>query len=151
MRICKMRLGQNPALAGLKTLNRLEQVLARAEWSDPDISEGLMLDVKENLVEGTISNLFLVQGERLSTPDLGNCGVSGVMREVVMQQASCLGLSLSEENLTLQDLASADGIFLSNSLIGIWPVREVDGSKFDPTAVPPSLVNAVMDHGFRIG
>lgn len=151
VRICKIRLGQNPVLAGLKTLNRLEQVLARAEWSDPDISEGLMLDVQGNLVEGTMSNLFVVHGERLTTPELGNCGVSGIMREVVMEQASRLSLSLSEENLTLLDLASADGLFLSNSLIGIWPVREVEGRKIDPAAVPPSLVDAVMDYGFRFG
>lgn len=151
VRICKIRLGQNPALAGLKSLNRLEQVLARAEWSNPDISEGLMLDTEGNLVEGTMSNLFLVHGDRLSTPDLGNCGVSGIMRAVVMEQANRLGLSLSEENLTLRDLASADGVFLSNSLIGIWPVREVEGNKIDPAAVPPSLVDAVMDDGFRFG
>ncbi|MCB1903159.1 MAG: aminodeoxychorismate lyase [Gammaproteobacteria bacterium] len=151
IRICNIRLGQNPALAGLKTLNRLEQVLARAEWSNPEIAEGLMLDEKENLVEGTMSNLFLVYGDCLATPDLGSCGVSGIMRELVMEQAKRLSLSLSEQNLTLRDLASADGLFLSNSLIGIWPVREVEGKKINPAAVPSPLIDAVMKYGFRFG
>ena len=151
VRLCDMRLGRNTLLAGMKTLNRLEQVLARAEWSDDDIHEGLMLDAEGDLIEGTMSNLFLVHGQRLTTPDLGNCGVAGVMREVVMEQAERLGLSISSERLTLRELSSADAIFLTNCLIGIWPVRELDGNRYDPGAIPPSLIDAVMDHGFRIG
>lgn len=151
VRLCDIRLCRNPRLAGLKTLNRLEQVLARSEWLDPDISEGLMQDSEGFIVEGTMSNLFFVHGERVTTPDLGSAGVAGVMREVVMEQADRLGLPLSIEQLKLPDLKSADGIFLSNSLIGIWPVREVDGEKIDPAAVPASLLAAVMENGFRFG
>lgn len=151
VRLCETRLGQNAALAGLKSLNRLEQILARTEWVDRDISEGLMRDTEGYLVEGTMSNLFVVSEAQLRTPDLGVCGVAGVMREVVMDQAERLGIPLSIEKLTLRDLASANGLFLSNSLIGIWPVREFDGEKYDPETVPSALVDAVMDHGFRFG
>ncbi|MCP4283035.1 MAG: aminodeoxychorismate lyase [Gammaproteobacteria bacterium] len=148
-RLCDSRLGRNPALAGLKTLNRLEQVLARAEWRDANISEGVMRDVEGNLIEGTMSNLFLINEEQLSTPDLSYSGVAGIMRDLVLEQAVQLGLSLSVDKLSLEDLKAADGIFFTNSLIGIWPVREIDGKEYDPAAVPGALLAAVMDHGFR--
>jgi 4-amino-4-deoxychorismate lyase len=88
VRLCRQRLGQNPALAGIKHLNRLEQVIARGEWDDPGIREGLLLDGDERLVEGTMSNLFLVRDRVLMTPELVRCGVAGILRTVVMEQAA---------------------------------------------------------------
>lgn len=122
-RLCRQRLSEQPKLAGIKHLNRLEQVLARAEWSNPTISEGLMLDTGGRLIEGTMSNVFLVSGGSVVTPRLHRCGVAGVMREIIMHQ---LSVSVREIDLTLADLYAADEIFLSNSLIGIWPVRKVE-------------------------
>ena len=78
-----MPLGENPRLAGLKHLNRLEQVLARHEWSDPAIVEALLFSTAGALVSGTMSNVFLVHGRALLTPRLERCGVAGIMREVV--------------------------------------------------------------------
>lgn len=149
VRICDMRLSRNPVLAGLKTLNRLEQVLARAEWDDPETAEGLMLDGEGRIVEGTMSNLFLVQDNQITTPDLASCGVAGIMRELVMEQAAGLGLPLCCQMITSRELMSADAIFLTNSLIGIWPVRELEGKLYQPEAVPSALVDAVMQQGFR--
>lgn len=149
LRICKTRLGSNPSLAGMKTLNRLEQVLARDEWSDPEIDEGLMCDSEGNLIEGTMSNLFLLRGGVLLTPDLSACGVAGVMRGVVLDLAPRLGLSPRIEKITLQDLASADALFVTNSLIGLWPVSVVDGLKFDCRALSESMIRMVMKEGFE--
>ena len=84
VRLGELRLGENPALAGLKHLNRLEQVLARLEWSDPGIAEALLFSSSGALVSGSMSNVFLVHGGRLATPRLDRCGVAGVMREVVL-------------------------------------------------------------------
>ena len=123
IRLCDLRLSRQPALAGLKHLNRLEQVLARMEWSDPDIAEGLLRDSDDQLIEGTFSNLFLVHGDRLSTPRLDQCGVAGIMRGIILQCAADLGIPCSEGRLSLQDLQRADEIFLTNSIIGIWPVN----------------------------
>ena len=80
MRMCALRLGIQPMLAGLKHLNRLEQVMARAEWEDRSIHEGLLLDAEDYVVSAISSNLFLVSGGRLLTPRLDRCGVRGVMR-----------------------------------------------------------------------
>lgn len=148
LRCCETRLGRNPHLAGLKTLNRLEQVVARAEWSDPDIDEGLMLDSDGNLIEGTMSNLFLLRDGTLLTPDLSSCGIAGAMRSIVLDLAPPLGLSPRVEKITLQDLFGADALFVTNSLIGLWPVNAVDGQKFDCGAIPGSLTRAVMERGF---
>lgn len=126
--ICNTRLAHQPALAGIKHLNRLEQILARGEWDDPGISEGLMLDCDDHVVEGTMSNLFLVRGDGLLTPGLSQCGVAGVMRSVILDCAAQHGIPYEIRALTLEDIRSADEVFVCNSLIGIWPVTVVDGT-----------------------
>ena len=123
--VCRLRLSDTPALAGVKHLNRLEQVLARAEWGD-EYQEGLMLDAKGHVIEGTMSNLFIVQNNKLLTPELNRCGVSGVMREHIIANVANAKLDISETKLTLEDLYRADGIFLCNTLIGAWPVARID-------------------------
>lgn len=128
-RTCTHRLGWNTALAGLKHLNRLEQVLARAEWADPDIAEGLMLDMADNVIEGTFTNLFIVEQGRLSTPALNRCGIAGIMRSVIMDLATTDAGGCEVRDIPYRDLQKVDELFLSNSLIGIWPVRELDGRK----------------------
>jgi len=122
VRLCRQRLGHNPALAGIKHLNRLEQVLARGEWDDPDIPEGLLLDEDEHPVAGTMSNLFIVRDRVLITPELVRCGVAGILRTVVMEVAASVPMPLQVRTLELDDLWGADEVFLTNSLIGIWPV-----------------------------
>lgn len=126
VRLCRQRLAEQPALAGMKHLNRLEQVLARAEWSEPGIAEGLLLDTAGRLVEGTMSNLFLVRDGAALTPRLHRCGVAGVMRRLVLERlAPACGLPAHERDVTVDDLIAADEVFLTNSVIGIWPVLKI--------------------------
>ena len=126
VRLCATRLGRNPALAGMKHLNRLEQVLARREWDGADIAEGLMLDDRGQVISGTLSNLFIVKAGRLLTPRLDECGVEGVMRGAILDLAIELGIVVEEAAVTLDDLRQAEELFLCNALIGIWPVRRVE-------------------------
>lgn len=125
VRLCRTRLASQPALAGLKHLNRLEQVLARAEWGD-DRAEGLMQDESDNIVEGTMTNLFLVRDGALVTPALERCGIEGVMRALVLERAAQLGVRCRIETVAPAQLEQAHEIFLTNSLIGLWPVRRVE-------------------------
>ncbi len=127
IRRCDLRLGHQPALAGIKHLNRLENVLARAEWDDPEIAEGLLCDGEGNVIEGTMSNLFMEREGVLSTPDLSRCGVAGIIRAVVMEEAGSQGLSVQVGDIRYEDVMTADALFLTNSVMGIWPVRELDG------------------------
>ncbi|MFR0716030.1 aminodeoxychorismate lyase [Pseudomonas putida] len=122
---CQTRLAEQPLLAGLKHLNRLEQVLARAEWQDSEHAEGLMRDVQGRVIEGVFSNLFLVHQGVLQTADLGRCGVAGVMRGVLLEQAVALGMPVRIGDLSLADLAQADEVFVCNSVYGVWPVRSI--------------------------
>ncbi len=126
VRMCAMRLGVNRTLAGLKTLNRLESVLARAEWTDPRIREGLMRDTDDNIVCGTMTNFFLRRGSSLLTPKLDRCGVAGVMRRWVLEQASALQLRPREGRLRWEDLAGADEAFMTNAVLGIVPLAVIE-------------------------
>lgn len=119
---CTMRLGINPALAGLKHLNRLEQVLARGEWDDPAFAEGLLCDAEGRVVEGTMTNLFVVRDGSLATPTLQRCGVAGVMRAWLIDRAGAMQLRVAERDLSRTELDVADEVFVCNSNIGIWPV-----------------------------
>ncbi|QKE62896.1 aminodeoxychorismate lyase [Aquipseudomonas campi] len=124
---CVTRLAEQPLLAGLKHLNRLEQVLARAEWQDPAYAEGLMCDSSGRVIEGVYSNLFLCRDGQLLTADLSRCGVAGVMRAEVLAQAEALGIVVHIRDISRAELLAADEVFLCNSLYGIWPVRELQG------------------------
>ena len=135
IRVAEQRLGENPRLAGLKHLNRLEQVLARSEWSDPGIAEALMFSSSGLLVSGTMSNVFLVKEGQLRTPRIERCGVAGIMRGVVLQEASRAGIAREECDLNAGDLERADEIFLTNARIGIWPVRALESRPLPPGAV----------------
>lgn len=126
VRICRTRLGINPSLAGVKHLNRLEQILGRAEWSDGNIREGLMLDYEGHVTEGTMTNLFLVKDGALATPKLDLCGVAGVIRGLVIAGAAERGLSVVEKRVSFDELGDADELFLTNSVVGIWPIRRIE-------------------------
>lgn len=127
LRICNARMGLNPLLAGVKHLNRLEQVMACSEWDDPGIDEGLMLSSDGRLVSATAANVFLVEAGRLVTPAIRDCGVAGVMRQVVLAAAVDLGLAVVVEDVQPDRLATADELFVTNAVVGIRPVQEVVG------------------------
>ena len=130
LRICSTRLGRNPALAGLKHLNRLEQVLARAEWVE-GAAEGLMRDEEGFIVEGTMSNVFASPAEgRLVTPDLSQAGVAGVTRRHIMERAQRQGLAVEVRRLPLEELLASREIFVCNSIVGVWPVKRIDSRDY---------------------
>ena len=146
VRICRTPLGANPSLAGIKHLNRLEQVLARSEWDDPDIPEGLMLDQAGSVIEATMSNLFIVRGGRLLTPDLSVCGVAGIVRACIIEIAAKLSIPCTVTRLTLADVQSAEEGFLCNSLIGLWPIREIAGTVLKPGPVTALVYDYIQIH-----
>jgi len=125
LHLCKLRVSHQPRLAGIKHLNRLENVLARMEWDDATIADGLMLDADGWVVECTMSNIFMRSGQRLLTPDLSQCGVAGLQRERILRHAPSLGLTPEITHIDLPTLLQADEIFVCNSVIGVWPVRQI--------------------------
>ncbi len=149
--VCQTRLGLNPGLAGVKHLNRLEQVLARSEWDETRFAEGLMLDMAGRVVEGTMSNLFLVSSDRLLTPDLADAGVAGIMRDLVIQEALGLDAAVTVAPVSMEDVNHAEELFLSNSLFGIWPINSVDGTSYRVGPVALRLRQRLLAEGFIVG
>ena len=129
LRLCATPISVNRRLAGLKTLNRLDSVLARNEWHDKRIWEGLMSDVDGNWVCGTMSNLFLRRGTTLTTPLLDRCGVAGVMRRWILENAPALSLHVRLRRVRWEDLQSAEEVFMSNAVIGIRSVCAIEGAR----------------------
>lgn len=129
LQTCQWRLGQQPNLAGLKHLNRLDQVMATRELAN-DCFDGLMFDSQDNLIEGTKTNVFLcdASGQWL-TPKLNNAGVLGVMRRFLLEQAFTM-LQLSCKEATLKNLDNITQIFICNALIGVVPVVQVGDLRF---------------------
>lgn len=131
LRWCSTALAQQPLLAGLKHLNRLEQVLARAEWSDSSIHEGLTCGTAGQVIEGTMSNLFFRRGEQWYTPSLENCGVAGILRRWVLETLPQQGDRVQIGDYSPAQVESADELFVCNSLIGIWPVVTLAGHAYE--------------------
>jgi 4-amino-4-deoxychorismate lyase len=126
VRFCEMRMGANMLLAGVKHLNRLEQVMARLEWDDPGIAEGLLADARGRIVEGVSTNVFLVSGGRILTPVIDTCGVAGVMRQYIIDKApEIVGQGVDVTSCEKGMFTGARELFLCNSVIGIWPVARI--------------------------
>ncbi len=146
LRFCQQRLALNPTLAGLKHLNRLEQVLARAEWSDDTVQEGLMLDINDKVIEGTMSNVFFVMKGKLYTPSLKQSGIAGIIRDFVLHTATKLGVETQESHFTKEDLFAADEIFVTNSVIGIWSVQFLEQQSFSKGALTQQLQRELIQY-----
>lgn len=138
-RVAEHKLGENPALAGIKHLNRLEQVLARRETEVSGALEALLFSSSGRLISGTMSNVFLVRDNEVATPRLDLCGVAGVMRSVVLREAARAQCPIEERVLLRADLDAAQEIFLTNARIGIWPVRALEERTFTPGPVTRRL------------
>lgn len=149
VRLCGTLLGIQPALAGVKHLNRLEQVLARREWSDPTIFDGLMCNPRGELVEGVMTNLFIVEGDSLLTHPLIDCGVAGVMRGLLLEAAAMLGLRQELTSFDTSRLLAADAVLLSNSLAGIVPVASLAGRLWQDFGLAQQLHTAVVLQSFK--
>ncbi|MFA5684783.1 MAG: aminodeoxychorismate lyase [Lysobacteraceae bacterium] len=117
---CRTRLARQPLLAGIKHLNRLEQVLARAEWRNPAIAEGLLRDTDGRVIAATAANLFLHRDGRWLTPALRDCGVAGICRAFLLAASDA-----QEGDISQEMLHGADEVFVCNSVRGILPVTRL--------------------------
>lgn len=133
--LCSTRLSHNPQLAGFKHLNRLEQVLARQEVVDPYF-EGIVRDQDGYAIEGTMSNVFILNQQQLLTPDLSGCGIKGIWRDAILNMSQTTQWTIKKTTkLSILQLEQADAMFLTNSIIGMLPVRSFNGKSY------PSLMS----------
>ncbi|SIN80604.1 aminodeoxychorismate lyase [Salinivibrio sp. ES.052] len=126
-----IQLGASPLLAGLKHLNRLEQVLLKRSLIDTSADDLVVTDVFGHLVETTASNLFWRSGHVVYTPSLDNAGVAGLMREKIMAvidglpDYQCQTVSLGESALW-----QAEEVFISNTLMKVVPVNAINQTDY---------------------
>jgi len=151
-RLCHLRLSHQPLLAGIKHLNRLENVLAAAESDSVKVAEGLIMDEDGYIIGGTRSNLFMVSHGKLITPDLSRCGVAGVQRDRVMAWAKQNNMPLQVRDVSLDELLHADELFVVNSIIVLWPLRELEDSRWArfPIAIEIRQALESADAGYEI-
>jgi 4-amino-4-deoxychorismate lyase len=125
--LSSVRLGINPCLAGLKHLNRLEQVLAQQQMTHNAWNEVLMLSTGGRVISGSMSNVFFVGAQGLFTPRLHECGVEGVMRRVVLEAAAAIGVAVCEREISMAELTQVDEVFLTNVRLGVQSVTWLEG------------------------
>ena len=145
LHLCELKLGLQPKLAGVKHLNRLENVLARMEWKDASIADGLLLDSNDNVIECTMSNIFARYGNELITPSLEECGVAGIARARIIENTKRFNLDMKIEALKLNKLMQADEIIICNSLFGAWQVVSFNGKQWAKQGLDGQLRKMLMN------
>jgi 4-amino-4-deoxychorismate lyase len=147
--VCETRLAAQPKLAGIKHLNRLENVLARMEWHNPDIADGIMLDVHANVIECTAANIFARFDDTLLTPDLRQCGVAGITRQRIIELAPTLSLKPSVDTFNMQKLYQADEVVICSSLYGAWQVKAVQVTDTQQQSIKTGALSANIRAALR--
>jgi 4-amino-4-deoxychorismate lyase len=138
--LATIRCGTQPALAGLKHLNRLEQVLAAAEAAAKGMDDALLLNQAGDLVSVSSGNIFLLSDGVLLTPPLDSCGIAGTRRRFIVQRlAPACGLEVRETRLTPPQLEQCDEAFYSNSLVGLRPIGRFGDYSWQSHGVCQSL------------
>ena len=138
LQLCQTRLGSQPLLAGIKHLNRLEQVLARNEIRPP-ADEGVMLDQQGRVVEGVMSNLLLQHDGYYMTPRIHDCGVAGVVRQLVLDRAEQQGQTILVGTVSLDQLQQAEAVYIMNSLLGVRRVSRFEEREYPQIPMPTFL------------
>ena len=130
LNICKTKLSQQPSLSGIKHLNKLEQIIARSEWTNKFISESIMLDNKNNVVEGTMSNIFGIKNNNFIVPEIKFAGIHGIMRKIIIDILKRKKEKYLIKEINIQSFLKMDEIFICNSIFGVWPVIKIKNKKF---------------------
>ena len=146
LRVCQIRLAIQPVLAGMKHLNRLEQVLARAECGSAGNSDGLLLAGDGRIAEATSANLLIESEGTLIIPDITDVGVDGIMQQWIVEQAGAMGIVVRKKPMSLETLQDKDAMMLCNSLNGVWPVRRLAGRKLSAPALQSTLLARINEH-----
>ncbi|MBP6534760.1 MAG: aminodeoxychorismate lyase [Arenimonas sp.] len=122
LRWCRTQIARQPALAGIKHLNRLENVLARSEWASSDYADGLMCDGQGDVICATSANLFIYRNSRWRTPDLSHCGIDGVVRQWLLESVP----DALAERVSREHVLQADAVFVCNSVRGMMEVNRIE-------------------------
>lgn len=141
--LCSSGYATNQLLAEIKHCNCLEQILARHNLKT---QECIMLDPQAQVISVSQGNIFAIKGGVLLTPRLDKCGIEGTRRQVIINLVRKLELSVEICSLSVAELLSCDEIFISNSIIGIKPVCQINEQLYTEHTVTNTLIDALSRH-----
>ncbi len=144
-RFCESLIFKNHQLAGLKHLNRLDSVMGRSEWNNKNFFEGILVDDKENIIEGTMTNIFFARGKMLFTPLINHSGIKGVMRQVIIEKSKKFFEKVEEVEIKKTNINSYNEMFITNSILKIMPVRQLEKKKFKISRDTKELIKYFSD------
>ena len=145
--LCETQVSINESLAGLKHLNRLENVLANNEWintTKQQYIDGLMLNARQHVIECTMSNIFAVKDKQLITPQLNQSGVAGIMRAVIIELAADIDLQIKVCNVEVKQLLTMDELFISNCLIGIKSIDNFCDTEYKKNTISGLILDKLL-------
>ena len=137
---------EHPGLAGIKHLSRIENVWASSEARAVGAFDALLRAASGHLISGAMSNLFIVRSGQVQTPRVDRAGVAGILRQVVLRECVALGIAVTEQPLSAEDLSSADEVFITNARIGVVPVRRVGEHAYRMTPGMTSVAQRLASH-----
>ncbi len=141
LRFCKSPISVNSQLGGLKHLNRMDSVMARSEWDADNFFDGVMLDDSENIIDGTMTNLFFSRDKVLYTPLIKESGINGIMRQVIIDKSKLFFHKVLEIEIKKNSVSNFDEMFVTNSLIKILPVKSLGSKKFKVSDSTKKLID----------
>jgi len=143
--VSRLRLPEPSPFAGLKHLNRLENVMAAADGVGGSGFDVLLLNSDGHVVSGASCNVFIMESGRLSTPPVTRSGVAGVMRGIVLREAPRQAIAICERSFTLDEALAADAMFITNARIGVVPVKRVREHEFAMSDVVTRLRQTIEE------
>ena len=149
LRFCEFSIFENSMLAGIKHLNRLDSVMARSEWEEEEFFDGVMLDNSENIIDGTMTNLFFSRDKILYTPMIKKSGINGIMRQVVIDNAKLFFREVCEIEIKKNTISTFDDMFVTNSVIKTLPVSHLSNKKFKITDATREMINFFFEKSKR--
>ena len=150
VRFCKSSIFSNASLAGLKHLNRMDSVLARAEWDKENYFEGVMVDDSQNIIDGTMTNIFFSKDNILYTPCVKKSGINGIMRQVIIDKSKLFFDKICEVEIKKESFIKFDEMFITNSVIKILPVKALRSKKFKISDSTKRLIELFLSHENKI-
>jgi len=145
--ISTIALGINPLTAGIKHLNRLEQVLVKQQIDQNQWLDAIVLDCQACVIETSMANLFWRTGDKVFTPSLDFSGVNGLMRQQVIDHLTAKGVSVSQDRFKLSSVMDADEVFMTNCLMGITPINMIESKAFTLGETAKDLIKVLTDKG----
>ena len=145
LKFCSSNLSINKNIAGFKHLNRLDSVVARSEWTNQNIFEGIITDIDGSVIEGTMTNIFCIKKSKLYTPNISEVGIKGIMRDVILEKFCGYFKQTIEKKITVKFLLESDSVFITNSIIKIVPVKKLEKKKYKIHSAIRDLIKEIKN------